>query len=87
MSRRQAEELCQLGSMQAYRLFKKLEQSGEIARPAGSTEGVRDARLSPSLLLRDWALLGNDPTPVRANNRVSCGDLTETEAVAATRAH
>lgn len=44
ISRREAAELCQLGSLQAYRLLKKLEKSGQIVRLGGSTRGVRYGR-------------------------------------------
>ncbi|GBC82777.1 hypothetical protein HRbin10_01909 [bacterium HR10] len=44
ISRREVAELCQLNSMQAYRLLKRLEKEGKIQRLGGSTKGVRYAR-------------------------------------------
>ena len=41
ISRGEAAELCRLGSMQAYRLLKRLEARGKIQRLGGSTKGVR----------------------------------------------
>jgi ATP-dependent DNA helicase RecG len=41
IDRGEVAELCQLGSMQAYRLLKKLEKTGKIRRIAGSTKGTR----------------------------------------------
>ncbi|HWP60970.1 MAG TPA: hypothetical protein VNL14_23945 [Candidatus Acidoferrales bacterium] len=41
IDRGEVAELCQLNSMQAYRLLKRLEKLGQIKRIAGSTKGVR----------------------------------------------
>jgi ATP-dependent DNA helicase RecG len=41
IDRGEVAELCQLGSMQAYRLLKKLEKIGKIRRIAGTTKGTR----------------------------------------------
>jgi ATP-dependent DNA helicase RecG len=46
ISRGEAAELCRIGSMQAYRLLKRLETRGEIGRSRGSTKGVRYERAS-----------------------------------------
>ncbi|GIV15261.1 MAG: hypothetical protein KatS3mg022_0696 [Armatimonadota bacterium] len=44
ISRKEVAELCQLNSMQAYRLLKRLETEGKIQKLGGSTKGVRYAR-------------------------------------------
>ena len=41
INRREVAKLCQLGSLQAYRLLKKLVKSGQIVRLGGSTKGVQ----------------------------------------------
>jgi ATP-dependent DNA helicase RecG len=41
IGRGEAAELCRLGSMQAYRLLKRLERAGKIQRLGGSTRAVR----------------------------------------------
>ncbi|AAM71914.1 MAG TPA: AAA family ATPase [Chlorobaculum sp.] len=46
ISRGEAADLCRLGPMQAYRLLKRLETEGKIARTGGSTKGVRYAMAS-----------------------------------------
>lgn len=46
ISRREVAELCHLGSMQAYRLLKRLEREDKIQRSSGSTKAVRYVRAS-----------------------------------------
>jgi len=41
IGRSETAELCRLGSQQAYRLLKRLEESGKIRRLGGSTKAVR----------------------------------------------
>ncbi|GIV23746.1 MAG: ATPase AAA [Bacteroidia bacterium] len=41
ISRKEVVELCQISSMQAYRLLKRLEKTGRLKRLGGTTKGVR----------------------------------------------
>jgi ATP-dependent DNA helicase RecG len=46
ISRSETAELCRIGSMQAYRLLKRLEKKKEIKRLGGSTKAVRYGKTS-----------------------------------------
>lgn len=53
IGRSETAELCRLGSQQAYRLLKRLEESGKIRRLGGSTKAVRYGSASNCSLARN----------------------------------